>query len=248
MSVLQLSLKGSWGRRFVAMRGASCLLIGGLLITSVCSTGCVIVTSSGDKTPQVERRRKPRGQNRPPTPPAKVNANSDKPRPAPAASPKPTLPRVTLPARQDPPRSRTKAHKLRDGIGEGRPAGFTMGADPAFWIWQGPRGAWRVRTTTKSEQHLFQGHVQGVTGTLVRVRHARNELRDHIWGKGRGRSFSFRTNGHADGFIFSTDDNGCARFDLLLDGAPKPSQIFIGRGQVNPSSGHFILCPRGRNL
>ena len=59
-------------------------------------------------------------------------------------------------------------------------------------------------------------------------------------------AFSFNTDGHADGFTFMTRDGGCVRFALDLDAGPLPKRVFVGRGEVQPRSGHFIVCPPGK--
>jgi len=115
----------------------------------------------------------------------------------------------------------------------------------AYWIWQGPRGGWRIKTTTKRLLHLFRGYLRGTTGAITNIHPSRTEFRDRVWRTGAGWAFSFKTMGHADGFTFMTRDNGCVGFDLQLDGGPHPQRIFVGRGQVEPPSNHFIVCPKG---
>jgi hypothetical protein len=104
-----------------------------------------------------------------------------------------------------------------------------------------------VRTTTTKLLRHFSGHVRGMTSVVSGFDPSRLELRDQIWLDRPGWAFSFMTKGHADGFTFAVKDNGCVKFDLVL-GRPrnKPAAIIVGRGEVRPSGGHFILCPKGR--
>ncbi len=154
---------------------------------------------------------------------------------------------VTQPPRRSPPRSSARPYVMAPGVGTGRPDGFRPGAPAAYWIWQGPRGRWRVRTTTARLLRHFQGHVQSMTSVLSGFDPNRVELRDQLWLDKPGWAFSFKTKGHADGFTFAAKDNGCVKFDLVL-GRPrnKPARIFVGRGQAKPAGGNFIVCPKGR--
>ncbi len=146
----------------------------------------------------------------------------------------------------DPPKSTGKPTVLRPGVGTGRPAGFKPGAEAAYWIWQGPRGGWRIKTTTKDALHLFRGRFDATTGPISSVEPSRTEFRDRVWKTREGWAFSFKTQGHADGLIFNTRDNGCVSFDLQLDGGPTPKHIFVGRGEVEPGSSYFVVCPKGK--
>ncbi len=210
--------------------------ISALLIAAVVAAGCVIHTPAANRH---RRRRQPRSHQPPPPPPAPPAKTLSQP-PPPA---QPALPPQR--PRQPPPRSRTRPELLPAGIGAGRPASFRPGAPAAYWIWQGPRGDWRLRTTTTRLLHAFRGHVKGTTGAVLRIQPSRTEFRDRVWKTKTGWAFSFTTMGHADGFTFATRDNGCVRFDLLIDGGPHPKRIFVGRAERSPSQGHFIVCPKG---
>lgn len=185
---------------------------------------------------------------RPPAPPP----------PAPAAAPTAVSNQSSFalalppqPAKEAPPASPVRAQLLPDGTGAGRPPGFRPDAPPAYWIWQGPRGNWRVRTTTQRRAHTFRGVIHGVQGPIVRMQPSRNVFRDRVWpvdrtgGVNRAWAFSFATNDHADGFIFAAEGNGCVRFDLKTDGGTTPIKIFVGPKQIEPVGGHFTVCPRG---
>lgn len=132
------------------------------------------------------------------------------------------------------------------GVAAGRPSGFTPGALPAYWIWQGPRGGWRIRTTTKGQPHVFRGRVTPLDTVVSAMSPSRTELRDQVWKSGTSWNFSFKTAGHADGVTFNTRDNGCVKFDLQLDGGPVPKRIIVGKTQASPPTNHFILCPHGK--
>jgi hypothetical protein len=218
-------------------------------------TGCTIYTSTTTGAPKHQSR--PRAH-RPPPPAA--------PRPAPAAgkpSPAPSGPAKTVPStrpdvtdvkrapdslvqpkKEDPPSTRTRAQQLPPGIGTGRPRGFRPDAPPAYWIWQGPRGHWRLRTTSKDQPHVFRGYIHPIETRIGDIQPSRNEFRDRIWKSGDGWAFSFKTKSHADGFTFAATDNGCVRFDLQLDGGPERKRIFVGAKEYQPSSNHFVVCPK----
>ena len=150
------------------------------------------------------------------------------------------------PPKQDPPASPTRATQLPAGTAAGRPRGFTPAAEAAYWIWQGPRGGWRIRTTTKSAQHVFRGRVTPIDTVISSVSPSRTEFRDRIWKSGSSWMFTFKTAGHADGFTFTTRDNGCVKFDLQIDGGPVAQRIVVGKGEVAPPSNHFVVCPHGK--
>jgi hypothetical protein len=224
------------------------------------ASGCTIQTTYEDanapQTPHHQRRHHQRGNPPPPPPAARPGS------PAPAAQPaRPGVGRKAAPRRREavsraepvmlqPARrpvkpSAQRAELMKDGIGAGRPAGFVPGAPAAYWIWQGPRGGWRVRTTTAGAAHEFRGRVHGMTGAVSNVHPSRTEFRDRVWKEGNDWAFHFSSKGHADGFTFVTRDNGCVRFDLDLGGGPGPKRVFVGRGQLSPPGGNFIVCAVG---
>jgi hypothetical protein len=217
--------------------------------------GCTIYTTqtSGAPTPR------PRARSHRAAPPAA-------PRPAAAAAPAPVAPApataapvptaatkgpavVAQPGKNAPPQSKSRAQPLAPGAGTGRPHGFRPQAAPAYWIWQGPRGHWRLRTTSKHQLHVFRGRVRAIDGTVSSIQASRNEFRDRMWQAGDDWAFSFKTKSHADGFTFEArgtgGGNACVKFDLQLDGGPEPKRIFVGRSQVQPASNHFVVCPKG---
>ena len=135
---------------------------------------------------------------------------------------------------------------LPAGAAEGRPPRFVTGAGVGYWIWQGPRGSWLLRTTTGGEVHTFSGHLLGTSTPVTEVSPTTNALGDHLRRTDGGFAFSFQTSAHADGFTFVVDGARCARLDLRIDAAPAVRRIFVGGAQLQPRSGHFILCPRGQ--
>lgn len=94
---------------------------------------------------------------------------------------------------------------------------------------------------------MFRGRIKGVSGAVVNVHPSRTEHRDRVAHTSDGWMFNFRTQGHADGLTFGTQDGGCVRFDLQLDGGPVPKRVFIGAKEISPRSGHFVLCPHPKN-
>lgn len=151
---------------------------------------------------------------------------------------------LAQPPKDDPPSTRSKPQQLPPGVGTGRPKSFRPDAPAAYWIWQGPRGHWRVRTTSHDQPHLFRGFIHPVETSLGDIEPSRTEFRDRIWKRNQSFAFSFKTRSHADGFTFVSENNGCVRFDLQLDGGPEPKRIFVGAREVQPSSNHFVVCPK----
>jgi hypothetical protein len=207
------------------------------------ASGCVVYTSSGPSsgTPSTRpqpRRPRPAPRAHRPAPPTVA-----RPAPVPVPAPPPSEPP------SEPPSSRDRPVLLPDGIAAGRPGGFRPGAAAAYWIWQGPRGDWLVRTTTGGEPHAFRGRIHGTAGGTIdaqSLRSSRRELGDRVRASDGALVFSFDTAGHADGFTFATVGGGCVRFDLQLDGGATPKRIWIGKAQHEPASAHFIVCPKGR--
>ncbi len=222
-------------------------------------SGCIIVAGPPEDAPQVDSPRRARQhRERPPSPKPRA-APPDRPAPpapdgmgkTPAPAPaQVAVATIVQPAKSPPPASRSRAVLLEGDPARGRPPSFRPGADAAYWIWSGPRGSWRLRTTTKDEMHTFRGYIHGVSGDIVQIQPSRMEHADRIWpleeGNRRTYAFSFKTNGHADGFIFSTRDEGCVRFDLQLDGGPQQKKIMIGQAELQPTSQHFIVCPKDK--
>jgi hypothetical protein len=162
--------------------------------------------------------------------------------------PPPAMTAPAQPPKEEPPHSSGRPQPLPEGSAMGRPPGFKAGAAAAYWIWLGPRGGWRVRTTTGDSSHVFRGHVRALTGppaVISSVQPTRTEFSDRIWKTQTGWAFSFKTSGHADGFSFLTREPVCVVFDLQLDGGPEPKRVFVGREQVEPQSGFFVACPPG---
>lgn len=220
-------------------------------------SACVVYTNRAPR----HSGRQARSHRPPPPAPARTPATAQPAAaPAPAAQPvaakpQPTFikppPSMTAPAqppKEEPPHSSGRPQVLPEGAPMGRPAGFKAGAAAAYWIWLGPRGGWRVRTTTGESSHVFRGHVHALTGppaVISSVQPTRTEFSDRIWKTKTGWAFSFKTSGHADGFSFLTRDPVCVVFDLQLDGGPEPKRVFVGREQVEPQSGFFVACPKG---
>jgi hypothetical protein len=217
--------------------------------------GCVIVTTSG---PRPGPRPHPRHTGRPtPQPVAAPGAlNGQGAGNLSIASTAGNAMGVQQPPKDEPPTSPNRPSVLPAGAADGRPAGFRPGAPPAFWIWTGPRGDWRIRTTTLDSAHLFRGRVAALTGDVIDISPSKNELADRMWKVGRPQPgepantwvFSFKTSTHADGFTFRTTDGGCVRFDLQLDGGPMPKRIIVGKSQLEPPTNHLVICPRGKSM
>lgn len=207
-------------------------------------TSCTVTTTTNGEHASAKQAPSPHAQHR------RAHRAAARPAPPPGGTAEKrdfvgvsTLPEQ--PPKSEPPRSSLRAALLPAGAGAGRPRGFEPGGPAAYWIWQGPRGGWRIRTTSANAPHTFRGHLAGTTGPVTGIQPSRLELRDRIWQNDDGWAFSFRTSGHADGFTFTIPDNGCVRFDLKLDGGPLPKRIFVGARELEPGTGHFIVCPKG---
>ena len=101
-----------------------------------------------------------------------------------------------------------------------------------------------MRTTTQQQPRLFRGRVQAQSGSVVDVAPTRTEFRDRMRSTNSGWVFHFETKAHADGFNFAVEQGGCVRFDLDLGPGRQATRIFIGSREVQPKSGHFIVCPK----
>jgi hypothetical protein len=143
-----------------------------------------------------------------------------------------------------PPQTQSAPEQLPPGIANGRPPGMEPAAPVAFWVWRTPAGVWKVRTTTATVLHTFRGRLHGTRAPIGALHPSRAELGDRFVRAPDGSVyFKFTTNGHIDGVDFRVRDNGCARFDLQLDGGPAPKRIHIGAQSIEPKSNHFVLCP-----
>lgn len=242
-----------------------------VLLSASVAAGCTIYTSSsgsGSRPPSSHhsshssssRSSGSKSSSTTPAAPAPGQAGAEQPQ-QPAAKPVPLAPGQRRAMRAQllgggrggravkagpfdvPPWSAGQPEAFAPGVAEGRPAGFRPGAPAGYWIWLGPRGDWRLRTTTANAPHVFRGRIKGMTGAVVNVHPVRTEHRDRVARTNDGWMFNFRTQGHADGFTFGTQDGGCVRFDLHLDGGPVPKKVFIGQKELQPQAGHFVLCP-----
>lgn len=129
-------------------------------------------------------------------------------------------------------------------IAAGRATALVPGANLGVWIWSDANG-WHVRTTTKSQQHRFQGVVMATRdATLTDVKPTRLEFNDRLRVRnGRAVAFDFTTNGHEDGFDFKSAGGQCLRFFVKVDGKPDPGNVNLGSAGTHPAKWHFKLCP-----
>ena len=243
------------------MRIAKAVMALSVLAGAWLGSSCVVYTqepSAGPERPPAHPAQRP--ATRPPPPPGpgpRLPADPHAPPPpspgvpedpegaqeAAAGSSEPAVPQAPF---DEPAEYQGPIEQLPPGAAMGRPPSFRPGAPAAYWIWQGPRGSWLLRTTTAGATQVFRGRVAGAPGEIVNVHPLRTEFRDRIRRARGGWVFSFTSAGHADGFTFMTREAGCVRFDLELDGGPQPKRIFIGRGELQPRSPHFVVCPAGR--
>jgi hypothetical protein len=126
------------------------------------------------------------------------------------------------------------------GIAEGAPT-FSPSSPPAYWIWHGRDGVWRVRTTDGNSLQKFGGRINIRTGNLSGIRISRVDLERRMDVKGQTISFNYATNGQSEGVDFTVEEpNTCVMFSL---GARPNKRIFVGARMIQPPDEDFLLCP-----
>jgi hypothetical protein len=151
-----------------------------------------------------------------------------------AAAPVPAGP--AAPAPTPPP----TVAKLPAGAADGRPAAFARTAIGSYWVWHDKRG-WHLFTTAAEGQHRFQGTVTGLGGPLTAFRPTYVGWKDKVKVDGQSVKFDFEQKGRADGFTWKMA-SGCARFELLFDGAPHGNRVHLGKAGTSPPGAIFEAC------
>ncbi|MBK7394767.1 MAG: hypothetical protein IPJ34_00310 [Myxococcales bacterium] len=134
----------------------------------------------------------------------------------------------------------TPPQPTNNSVASGQPPHLHPSAPAAYWIWRDSNGWWHVRTTTKKYLHRFHGTVKSVGGNIAMVKGTRLEMNDRLKTNGKALWFAFDTQGHLDGFDFTTSDNQCVTFNLSTSAG---KAIYVGAGEVQPSTGYFTVCP-----
>jgi hypothetical protein len=133
--------------------------------------------------------------------------------------------------------------QMASGLADGRPPRLRASAAMSYWVWQGAKGEWHVRSTSQ-QLHRFQGRIRPLDGaTLGNPKATRLEWGDRMRLQGKDIVFDFSTKGGEDGFDFTLNGNACVDMDLRIDGTSHPKLIVIGKTEQAPASSHFIACP-----
>lgn len=134
--------------------------------------------------------------------------------------------------------------QMAAGLADGKPPRLRPSAAMAYWVWQGTKGDWHLRSTTAQQLHRFQGRIRPREGaSLNNVKATRLEWGDRVRVQGQDIVFDFSTQGGEDGFDFTLSGNACVEMDLRIDGAAHPKLVVIGKTEQAPAAGHFIVCP-----
>jgi hypothetical protein len=124
-------------------------------------------------------------------------------------------------------------------ISPGRPY-FAPGAPEAYWVWHDEAG-WHLRTTTAGRAHRFHGTVVALGGQITDARPSRVEMREQIRMSPGGISFDMITQGGEQGFDWHVS-SGCNRFEIFVDGAPRPGLVRLGGPSEPPRHIPFDRC------
>jgi hypothetical protein len=133
--------------------------------------------------------------------------------------------------------------QMAAGLADGKPARLKPSAALSYWVWQGARRDWHVRSTSH-QLHRFQGRLRPLQGaSLSHLKATRLEWGDRMRLQGKDIVFDFSTEGGEDGFDFTLNGDACVEMDLRIDGTAHPKLIVIGKGEQAPAASHFIACP-----
>ncbi|MBW2455112.1 MAG: hypothetical protein JRI68_11410 [Deltaproteobacteria bacterium] len=128
---------------------------------------------------------------------------------------------------------------------KGKPAFVQVGKAVAVYGWQDDKRGLHLRVTAphrKHNPHKFKGTVCAVDKkgkntikTLKPVLLEKNQDRAKVGPHGHCVWFGFKTNGHIDGFDFTTDANHLL-FTIYRDGKKvSPKKIYLGAKGVHPA-------------
>lgn len=133
--------------------------------------------------------------------------------------------------------------QLAAGLADGKPPHLRPDAGMNYWVWQGPRNAWHVRTTTNKKRR-FQGRIRPLQGAAITsLKATQNESGDRVRRAGGDIVFDVTTKANEDGFDFGVKGDGCLEMDLRIQNESHPGMIKIGATEETPQSSHIIVCP-----
>jgi hypothetical protein len=120
------------------------------------------------------------------------------------------------------------------------PAGqppFAAGSAEGYWIWQDASG-WHLRTAADVPRR-FHGVVESVDGSVAKVRSV--GVRRGVSPGDDAIAFDWESSASEQGFDWAASD-GCARFDIYIDGDARPLRVFLGSGEQSPARVPFAVC------
>jgi len=126
----------------------------------------------------------------------------------------------------------------------GRPA-IKPGEGLAYLIWTDANG-WHARWTTGGAVRHFSGSIQAIGGALIDAKASGTEGKsDRVSITPALIKFSTKTAAQQDGVDFKLGPRTRkVRFDLMIDGKPRPDRVFVGKGRQHPTINPFDLLPR----
>ncbi len=138
----------------------------------------------------------------------------------------------------------TPPAQMASGLADGKPPRLRPNAAMAYWIWQGAKGDWHLRSTTQKQSHRFQGRIRPQEGaSLGNLTPTRLERGDRMRLQDQDILFDFTTQGGEDGFDFTLNGSACVEMNLRIDGAAHPRLVVIGKTEQAPAAARFLVCP-----
>ncbi len=123
-------------------------------------------------------------------------------------------------------------------LAPGRPE-FVPGLTEGYWIWQ-DSGGWHLRTTSDLPRR-FHGELEPVGGAISSVRAVGGAPEPQVGGGGDRIVFDWQAEGGERGIDWIAS-SGCTRFQLYIDGDPRPTRVFLGGPSDSPDVIPFAVC------
>jgi hypothetical protein len=196
-------------------------------------------------TPAKPEQTRPTKPERPEAKPPVTPNPAPKPKPDPKPEPKPD----PKPEPKPDPKPEPKPAPVEQGLAGfvfGAPAGLKPGLPDSFWVYQDEQG-WHLRTTTNNskELHRFSGRIWITAGKFSQAKPSRLELgQDSVKESSQRIEFAFDTMGVMDGVDWKLTGGQCIHFELLFQGKPDASLIFLGAKKLRPPTNVFVVCGR----